>query len=164
VTAGLNLVTVSVTFHPTAPSNPTTNPQTVHSLSHPPHGIPHTGANNTAPMNRFHLVGIALGLTAGAVAFVSGAHHPSNTLPPTPIVESDWRTKVSYSESAPVASPVESAPIEPVPAQQPAETYDEAERVKALALSHAAEKMLERCDRDWLPSTCAKMRAELGAN
>jgi hypothetical protein len=113
---------------------------------------------------RLFTVGVALGLTAGITAFVSGAQHPSNTLPPTPIVESDWRTKVSYSESAPVASPVESAPIEPVPAQQPAETYDEAERVKALALSHAAEKMLERCDRDWFPSTCAKMRAELGVN
>jgi hypothetical protein len=63
-------------------------------------------------MNRFTAIGIALGLTAGAVAFVSGAQHPSNTLPPTPAVESDWRTKVSYSEPAPVASPIESAPVD----------------------------------------------------
>ncbi len=44
-------------------------------------------------------------------------------------------------------------------ARPPATT--EVERVKAQALSYAAEKMLERCDRDWLPSTCAEMRAEL---
>jgi hypothetical protein len=110
-------------------------------------------------MNRFTAFGIALGLTAGVTAFVSGAQHPSNTLPPTPAVAPDWRTKVSYSE--PVS--VESVPVTQQPAA-PAETYDEAERVKALALSHAADKMLERCDRDWLPSTCAKMRAELGVN
>jgi hypothetical protein len=37
----------------------------------------------------------------------------------------------------------------------------DAERVKAQSLSYAAEQLLARCDRDWLPSTCAQMRAEL---
>jgi hypothetical protein len=46
-------------------------------------------------------ISVALGLTAGIVAFAYGAQSPSNTLPSTPALESDWRTKVSYSESVP---------------------------------------------------------------
>jgi hypothetical protein len=68
-----------------------------------------------ATMNRFHAIGIALGLTAGVTAFVSGAQHPSNTLPPVPAVESDWRTKVSYSEPVSVESvPVTQQPTAPI--------------------------------------------------
>lgn len=37
----------------------------------------------------------------------------------------------------------------------------DAERIKTQSLSYAAEQLLARCDRDWLPSTCAQMRAEL---
>ena len=93
--------------------SPATNPQTVpFPIAFSP-GIPHTYGNHTAPMNRFHLVGIALGLTAGVTAFVSGAQHPAKTLPPTPVI-----TEVS--------APIESAPI----TQQSDDSYENELRLR----------------------------------
>jgi hypothetical protein len=131
-----------------------------------------------------HNIGAALGLTAGIAAFVYGAQHPTYTLPPVPT------TPVETPASEPATPPaVNINDVKPGTRCNPyvngvyigdlcrdhdsfAERAErissseetEAERVRGQALSYAAEKMLERCDRDWLPSTCAKMRAELGAN
>jgi hypothetical protein len=133
---------------------------------------------------KLYNIGVALGLSAGVAAFVYGAQHPTYTLPPVPV------TPVETPASEPATPPaVNINDVKPGTRCNPyvngvyigdlcgdhdsfAERAErissseetEAERVRGQALSYAAEKMLERCDRDWLPSTCAKMRAELGAN
>ena len=133
---------------------------------------------------KLYNIGAALGLTAGIAAFCYGAQTPTNSLPPVPTVS------VEAAVPQPAAPPaVNINDVKPGTRCNPyvngvyigdlcgdhdsfAERAErissseetEAERVRGQALSYAAGKMLERCDRDWLPSTCAKMRAELGAN
>jgi hypothetical protein len=54
---------------------------------------------------RLFTVGVALGLSAGVTAFVSGAQHPASTLPPTPAITE-------------VATSVESEPVTILTAEQ----------------------------------------------
>lgn len=57
---------------------------------------------------------------------------------------------------------IQPEPVAEVAAPSP-EYANEAERVKAAASDHMAQSLLERCEQDWLPSTCVQMRAELEA-
>ncbi len=139
-------------------------------------------AKNQSFLNRCFAVGLALGLGGGVLAIVAGMRQVASSAatrvvtpiaapvaPPEPHNEFH-NPSVKGQKCVPYASNGTYLPElcgdhdafrekAERTARPPATT--EAERVKAQALSYAAEKMLERCDRDWLPSTCAEMRAEL---
>ncbi len=125
-------------------------------------------------LDRCFVAGLALGVGGGVLAISFGMRNPSVAPVAAPV--------------APVVTPV-AAPTAPAKESQVCNPYasngtylpelcgdndafqgrldrsfsNDAEKVKAQSLSYASEKMLERCDRDWLPSTCAKLRAELAA-
>ncbi len=69
----------------------------------------------------------------------------------------DWAAKVAAPVAASVATPA------PAPKAAP-EVADQLEfSRKYEGMEGVARRMVDRCDRDWLPTTCAKMRAELTA-
>lgn len=78
--------------------------------------------------------------------------------------------KVVVTPQPTVAPPAPTPKVE-VPAPTPkvevpapvVQHTDDAERVKTTIRDRMAESMIERCEQDWLPSTCVKLRAELEA-
>ena len=58
--------------------------------------------------SRWHAVGVALGLATGGAAFLLGAQHPTNTLPPTPVIVAE--------PVAPTAQPADMTMADLVPA------------------------------------------------
>jgi hypothetical protein len=72
-------------------------------------------------------------------------------------------TGVAISERASTEVPVQSFAVvtstpeaTPTPEPEFRDTLD----YKSQLLYDVAKRQIRRCDRDWLPSTCAKMRAE----
>ena len=65
-------------------------------------------ASQPTPANRppFYAIGVAAGLLLGGAAFLHGTNHPTNTLPPTPVVTLEPVLAVA----PPVAPPVELPP------------------------------------------------------
>jgi hypothetical protein len=71
--------------------------------------------NRSAAPSRppFYAIGVAAGLLLGGAAFLYGTNHPSNDLPPTPVITPEPVLAVEPAPPAPAPVSVAQAPVQP---------------------------------------------------